>query len=47
MSRMVVNNGTQPELRNLAQSIIKTQTAEIEQMLQWYRTWYQATSRQN
>ncbi|WP_371934110.1 DUF305 domain-containing protein [Chroococcidiopsis sp. CCNUC1] len=47
MSRMVVNSGTQPELRNLAQSMIKTQTAEIEQMLQWYRAWYQATPRQS
>jgi uncharacterized protein (DUF305 family) len=45
MSRMVVNSGTHPELRNLAQSIIKTQTAEIAQMQQWYQAWYQPTPR--
>jgi uncharacterized protein (DUF305 family) len=41
MARMVVNSGTHPELRNLAQSMIKTQTAEIQQMQQWYQNWYQ------
>ncbi len=47
MSRMVVNNGTHPELRNLAQSIIKTQTAEIAQMQQWYQAWYKPTPTQS
>jgi uncharacterized protein (DUF305 family) len=30
-----------PELRTLAKNIMQTQTAEIEQMRQWYNTWYQ------
>ncbi|NDJ20659.1 DUF305 domain-containing protein [Nostoc sp. B(2019)] len=47
MARMVVNNGTHPEVRNLAQSIIKTQTAEITQMRQLYQAWYQPAPRQN
>jgi uncharacterized protein (DUF305 family) len=29
-----------PELRALAKNITQTQTAEIEQMRQWYNTWY-------
>ncbi len=29
-----------PEIRNLAQSIARSQSAEIEQMQQWYQTWY-------
>ncbi len=41
MARMAINRATHPEIHNLAQSIIKTQTAEIEQMRQWYQAWYQ------
>jgi uncharacterized protein (DUF305 family) len=33
-----------PELRTLAKNIMQTQTAEIEQMRQWYNTWYQQRS---
>lgn len=40
MARMVLNSATHPEIRNLAQSIIKTQTIEIEQMRKWYQIWY-------
>jgi uncharacterized protein (DUF305 family) len=29
-----------PELRTLPKNILRTQTAEIEKMHQWYRTWY-------
>ncbi|HBE49392.1 MAG TPA: DUF305 domain-containing protein, partial [Cyanobacteria bacterium UBA11369] len=29
-----------PEIRNLAQSIIRTQNAEIRQMQQWEQAWY-------
>ena len=29
-----------PEIRNLAKSIIQTQSAEIEQMQQWNQTWF-------
>lgn len=41
MSQMVLNKATHPEIRSLAQSIIKSQTKEIEQMRQWYQAWYQ------
>jgi uncharacterized protein (DUF305 family) len=40
MARMVLNSD-RPEIRNLAESIIKSQTAEIAQMRQWYQAWYQ------
>jgi uncharacterized protein (DUF305 family) len=29
-----------PEIHELAQSIIDSQTAEINQMQQWYQDWY-------
>ncbi len=41
MASMVLNHSQRPEIRNLAQSIINSQTAEIEQMQQWYQSWYQ------
>ena len=40
MSEMIAKKTTKPEIRNLAKSIIKNQTAEIKQMEQWYQTWY-------
>lgn len=40
MSRMALNRANRPEIRNLAQSIINSQTAEIRQMGQWYQAWY-------
>lgn len=40
MSQMAQRSATHPEIRKLAESIIKTQTAEIEQMRQWYQAWY-------
>ena len=40
MSTMVADSATHPEIRNLAQSIVRSQSAEIEQMQQWYQTWY-------
>jgi uncharacterized protein (DUF305 family) len=43
MSQMVLPTTKSPEIRTLAQSIVKTQTAEIGQMQQWYQTWYKAT----
>ncbi|MBD2613923.1 DUF305 domain-containing protein [Nostoc punctiforme FACHB-252] len=42
MSQMATQKATKPEIRNLAQSIIKTQTAEINQMQQWYQAWYKS-----
>lgn len=40
MSTMVVNSADHPEIRTLAQSITRSQSAEIKQMQQWYQTWY-------
>lgn len=40
MTHMVVNS-QRPEMRQLADSIVKAQTAEINQMQQWYQAWYQ------
>lgn len=41
MASMVLNSTQRPEIRKLAQSIITSQTAEINQMQQWYQNWYQ------
>lgn len=41
MAQMVLANSDRPEIRELSQSIIDTQTAEIDQMQQWYQEWYQ------
>lgn len=40
MAQMALNNSDRPEIRNLASSIIKTQSAEINEMRQWYKEWY-------
>jgi uncharacterized protein (DUF305 family) len=40
MMSSTILNSTHPELRSLAQSIIKSQTAEIQQMQQWSQDWY-------
>jgi uncharacterized protein (DUF305 family) len=39
MAQMVVNSSNHPQIQTLAQAIIKSQTAEIQQMQQWYQTW--------
>lgn len=41
MARMVLSRTDRPELEGLARAIITTQTGEIEQMMDWYRTWYE------
>jgi uncharacterized protein (DUF305 family) len=41
MARMVRDSTARPEIRTLAESIIKTQTSEIGQMRQWYQAWYE------
>jgi uncharacterized protein (DUF305 family) len=43
MGQMDASRFTRPELRELARSIVKTQTAEIDQMQKWYQTWYKST----
>lgn len=40
MAQMVLTNSHHPEIQRLAESIITTQTSEINQMQQWYQTWY-------
>lgn len=40
MAQMVLYSSDRPEIQELAQTIIDTQTAEIEQMQQWYAEWY-------
>ena len=40
MAQMILNRASRPEIRNLAQSIIRTQNAEIRQMQQWEQAWY-------
>jgi uncharacterized protein (DUF305 family) len=41
MARMVEARSDRPEIEQLADAIITTQSAEIEQMRDWYRAWYQ------
>ena len=41
MARMVLARTDRPEIEQLAQSIIETQTNEIELMRDWYREWYE------
>jgi uncharacterized protein (DUF305 family) len=40
MAQMVLNTGTKPEIQALSQTIITTQTAEINQMQQWNQEWF-------
>jgi len=40
MAQMVLKQKTRPEIRTLAQSIIKSQTAEIDQMQKWQQDWF-------
>ncbi|MCY6491201.1 DUF305 domain-containing protein [Leptolyngbya sp. GGD] len=40
MAQMLLNRTNRPDMRNLAQSMIKSQTAEITQMQQWNQAWH-------
>lgn len=40
MSEMAIDKATHPELKAAAETIIRTQTAEIKQMRIWLRKWY-------
>ncbi len=40
MAQMLLNRTNRPDMRNLAQSMIKSQMAEITQMQQWNQAWY-------
>jgi uncharacterized protein (DUF305 family) len=41
MAQMLLKYSTHPEIQNLAQLMIKSQTAEITQMQQWEKDWSQ------
>jgi uncharacterized protein (DUF305 family) len=40
MAQMALQQATHPELKDMAQSIIRSQNAEIVQMTQWLHDWY-------
>ncbi|URD53366.1 DUF305 domain-containing protein [Chroococcidiopsis sp. CCNUC1] len=43
MAQMVLTHSQRSEIRQLAEAIVKSQTAEIDQMQQWYQKWYQTS----
>jgi len=40
MAQMLKNSTNRPEMKQLADDIIKAQSSEIEQMRSWYQEWY-------
>ncbi|HIK16766.1 MAG TPA: DUF305 domain-containing protein [Leptolyngbyaceae cyanobacterium M33_DOE_097] len=44
MAQMLLYRTNRPEMQKLGNNIIRTQTAEINQMEQWYQTWYRPKS---
>ena len=40
MASMAQTNSQHPQLRAIQQAMVKAQSQEIEQMSQWYRSWY-------
>lgn len=40
MSKLALTKAQRPEVKQLAESIIDSQSKEIEQMKQWYKQWY-------
>lgn len=40
MAQMLKNSTSRPEMKQLAEDIISTQTSEIGQMRSWHQTWY-------
>ena len=40
MAELALSRAEHPELKQLAETIIRDQTREIEQMRTWYRSWY-------
>ncbi len=40
MAKLALNQASKPEIKTLANNIIKSQTKEIEQMRGWYKNWY-------
>lgn len=44
MAQMVLRNAERPEIRRLANDIIRAQSEEIRQMRAWYADWYGETT---
>jgi uncharacterized protein (DUF305 family) len=44
MASMAQINARHPELRALQQDMVRVQSEEIRQMVQWYQDWYGAGS---
>jgi uncharacterized protein (DUF305 family) len=40
MASMAQTNSQHPQLKAMQQAMVKAQSQEIEQMAQWYRSWY-------
>src|SRR3989338_4816450 len=40
MAEIALEKSQRPEIRNLAQDIVRTQSEEIKQMKQWYKDWF-------
>lgn len=45
MAEMAMDKATHPELKAVAEEIVRTQTAEIKRMQRWLRRWYGVTVR--
>lgn len=42
MAELALTRAEHPEIKRLAEDVIETQSAEIDQMREWYREWYDA-----
>jgi len=40
MAQMLLRSTNRPEMKQLAENIITSQTREVNQMREWYRAWY-------
>ena len=40
MAKLALQKGTRPQIKTLAVGIIESQSKEIDQMRDWYKTWY-------
>jgi uncharacterized protein (DUF305 family) len=40
MATMEFNNSQRPEMRKLAEEMVRVQSEEINTMQRWYRNWY-------
>lgn len=42
MAELALTRAEHPEIKRLAEDVVETQSAEIDQMREWYREWYDA-----